>query len=350
MTETTVQIYTELIQSIRDFLTFKLEVLDFEASGKKKTSQGSSDAYYISKIYAEGSILFTQPPSEEAALIGINGLLSDILETLYQGVLKEREVRTSGTSEDINRFIPTYMASCRKQLRALNHVTSVLRDPTAAPNDYLPDDRLEMLLTALKQTTQFHQIVEKEYQFNKFVFFLGYVLFGLQVSSLFAVVLLKFIDASTDFFSFLSRAGALSITIEPTAFVGSPVYQALRICHGVLLVLLLAYSVTLKIHLGILSKKSKSGNISARFVYAHYHLSMFGISLLTHTKSFVYEIIECAESGYPPALYRLGLMYELGYSTIIKPDKRLALQYYSRASRHIQAARDRYNILSRSLH
>ena len=64
---------------------------------------------------------------------------------------------------------------------------------------------------------------------------------------------------------------------------------------------------------------------------------------------YIYEIMESAESGYPPAMFHLGRLYESGYRGIIKKDGHLAKQYYARSARYIKEAKQRYDALSHNM-
>ncbi len=349
MTKIIIDRYSNFSKSIEEFLNFKLESLYYEAAGKKNSQIINRDSYYITNIYNKGIILFTDPAEKTDELIKFNGILSDILESIYQEILKDREIRENETVENIKRHIHEYMANCRKRLQSIIDFNAALQGSYNIPNTYLPDNRLELLLNSLQKTTQFQQILKKEYKFNAFIVSLYYAFICIVMFIIFLLISLSMIDSITDLLSFLNEIPSLSFHINKTNYCDTSFYYFLKLAGNIFLYLLIILFICRTIYFSILNKKSKEGNVSARFVYAKYRILSFRLLVKSHNARFVYEIINCAESGYPPALAQVGAFYEKGFGKIIKKDKRLALHYYSRAARYIKEAEKRYIILSKDL-
>jgi hypothetical protein len=348
MTDTEKKKYYSLAESIKDFLEYKLYLLDAEASGKK-AQRGDPSLAKISAICEAGSFAFSLTDEKRQKCIGLIGKLSDMLEAIYQLTIDEKNARESGMDEDVKRMIPVVMSGYRKQLFLLDEIGGAISEPLTDSERYIPDDRLELIILALKKTTEFKSIIEKEYKLNKFVFALGFILIGLSALLFFGVLILLITDSVTELLYYLNASGALSAPIERTSLSSTLLFVYLK--RGALysFILFILYFILIKVYLKHLKKKSEQGNVSARYVLAFYRLNPFGLSLKIDQNGYLYELMECAESGYPPALYRVGIMYERGYGKLIARDLQLAMQYYSRAARYVKDAKTRYDILSGGL-
>lgn len=349
MSETDSKKYLDLIRATEEFLRVKMEKLDEEASGEGEPKKKDlSASMHITRICNAGEFIHSKTREEIAERIGLHGLLSDILESVYQWVLKDREVRETGAYESIRRHIPEYMAECRKQLRALEEAKSIIPTPGALAEGYIADNRLELILTALRKTVEFNLVVDREYKFSHLALWVGLALCGIALISLLSYLTLGIIDGTTLFLSAFKEYYPLFESVNPTYFAETALDTVLRVSFAVSAVFLIIYVIATKIYIKTLKRRSEEGNVSARFVLAYYRIIPFAISVKPNAEAYVYEVMACAESGYPPALYRVGRMYELGYGRLVKPDKRLALQYYSKAAISEKNARARYEVISRN--
>lgn len=333
--------YEDFLAAIRDFLSHKMNMLDAEASSAQfsRNTDDRESCRDILKLCEAGEFLSRQSDELREECVTLNGMLADLVESIYQSILEERRVREHASSDDIAHLVFSLLAKFRKLLRRTNELAAAFESLPAAEGDYVVDDRLELVLVAMKKTTEFERVVVKEHTRNLVVY---YGSFGLLCGLGVALILTTTLYALIPIFELLEH---LQLASAPAILGYAYVFRNLS---GILLVAVILCKLAIRIYLAVLAKETKEGNVSARFVSAFYYLTPIGFSIRIDIGRFVHEVFLCAESGYPPALYEVGKIYEFGCSKLVKSDKRLAMQYYAKASGYVPKAKDRYERLSRN--
>ena len=338
--------YLDLIFAINEFLNYKLNSLDEEISGKPVAKQKNNEAVLISGIVEKGEFVYYLSENAKKEQIVLRGYLADILETTYQYIIKERESRNSVHKEKMVLLIPEYMAISRRLLEKLEALKADIENSNALKGEYEQDSRVELILNALKKSTEFSETIGKEYKYRPWLAILMWVLiFGTSISVL-VLVFMKCYDATTEIL-YLMTARSQS-PVKSTDVCSSICWDIASIISITFVVLLAIALIAFKIRGSHLKREIEKGNVSARFVYANYYQIPLIAKLRPDFKKYVYEILECAKSGYPLALYQAGQMYEYGYGRIIEKNLSLSISCYSRASRYIKKAQERYKVLTKN--
>lgn len=335
--------YLDLLAAIKDFIAEKMMLIDMEASLKNSGIRQTEREVNLKlfRICDAGEFISTMDSESRSSLINLNGALADLLEKLYQLIIDERTVKEKGTKDEKKMILYTLMSEYRKLLTLADALTESINLKCEVMGEYILDNRLEMVLIALKRDFGFKSLVKKEYRLCGFTLNLGFIF-----TSLLAIGLLAFITAHTiELVSRLLEMGGVAKSI----YIDSWVFSFLHVMLGVEFFGGVINGILTKIYVAYLKRRAEEGNVSARYVAAFYYIAPFSLTVFTKPKVFIYEIMQCAEEGYPPALYELGKIYETGRYSAVKPNMELAMKYYSRAAVYYDKACVRYNELSRKL-
>lgn len=338
--------YLDLILAIDKFLNFKLNSLDEEASNRSNGNYKFEENALILSCVEKGRFINHLLENAEKQHMALRESLADILETIYQYTVKEKEARGSVHKERMIQLIPEYMATLRHLIEKLNNLKITAVNGNAFEEKCVCDRRLETVLNELEKSTELEKTSDKEYKHRFWHAVLIWVLlFGTTLSAL-SLVVMKCYDAITEFIHFMTVNS--HSPVEPTNICVSVYWQ---VAHDILVAFFFATVITLicfKIRVMQLKKEIKKGNASARFVYAHYFLIPLVVKFDIDYKKYVYEIMECAKCGYPLALYQLGKMYEDGYYRIVEKNINLSIYCYACASRYLKEAQEKYNVLTKN--
>lgn len=340
--------YENLIDNLSSFLMHKLKTLDLEYAEKNREKK--NDAPLLLAIYESGSFLINNKNEDRENFILINGILADVLEGTYQNLLSEKNARQSGNLDEIKMLIPILMASYRKLFNFLNSSLSDIKSGKNFTKQYVNDNRTELILIAIKKTVEETQLIEQEYKYSLPFVYAGYAILFLFLISALAIVTCSVVDVITDFFATFASITNNFENFTATTLTKTNYYSVFKALFFIFAVFVIVYLITLRLYLKFLKKKADEGNVSARFVSAQFYVTpILGHSIKMDLQKYVYEIFDCAQSGYPKAIYEVGKIYEFGFGKIITPNIQLAKQYYSKASKYVKEARVRYNILSKKI-
>ena len=334
--------YLSLISATYEFLSFKINSLDEETTGRPAINRKNTEGMLIMDIVESGEFVHNLSEDTKKEHTSLRGCIADILETVYLYIIKEREARNSVHKELIVQLIPEYIAISRRLNEKLNYLKATVSNNSLPKEEYVQDSRLELILNALKKSSEFKQTISKEYVYRPHIAGFAFAIVLAALLSTLPIVFIKCYGAATEILSLITNnSPSNEINIYSTVY-----WDVLCVIHITIMVLAVIVLICFWIRGMHLKKEINTGNISARFVYAHYYtfplLAKFGIDL----KKYVYEMLECAKSGYPLALYQVGKMYEEGYRGIIQKNLKLAIHYYSCASKYVSLANERYKVLT----
>lgn len=335
--------YLNLLGAIKDFIAEKMTLIDMEAS-HKDAGIGKTDRDVNLKLFRvcdAGEFISALDSDTRADLINLNGAIADLLEKMYQLIIDEGTVKEKGTKDEKTMILYTLMSEYRKLLSLAEGLAESIDLKREVTGEYILDNRLEMILLALKRDFGFKSLVKKEYRLCGFTLNVGVIF-----ASLLAISLIAFVTAhAIDIVSRLFEMGGIAERI----YVDGWIFSFLRTMIGIGFWGGVINGILTKIYVAYLRRRAEEGNVSARYVAAFYYIAPFSFTVFTKPKVFIYEIMQCAEEGYPPALYELGKIYETGKYSAVKPNMELAMKYYSRAAVYYEKARVRYNELLRKL-
>ncbi len=338
--------YLDFILAINEFLSFKLNSLDEEVSGKSVIHHKHKGNMFVSNIVEKGEFIYYLSENTKKEHMALRGHLADILETVYQYVIKEKEARSSVHKEKIVRLIPEYMAVSRHLIEKLSALKTDVVNSNTPKGEYVQDSRIELILNALKKSTEFNETIDKEYRYRPWIAVLIWVtIFGAMLSAL-ALVVMKCYDAATETLYFITATN--QSPVKNTDVCASVYWYAISIIHMIFFSLTVIMIIGFRIRGLHLKKEIKNGNVSARFAYAHYFQIPLAAKFRVDLKKYVYEILECAKSGYPLALYQAGKMYESGYGGIVEKNLNLSIHCYSCAAKYVKKAQERYKVLTKN--